>query len=141
MRFANKIESIKNEILGIDYSLSVAFVDVHKSREINKKYRKKNRATNVLSFSLRQGFGELVLCPNVIKIEAENFNKTYSEWLGQLVIHGMLHLKGMKHSSTMEVAENFYWEKYDKEHNGWNRRRVLVDEGHSRRVHKRRKKS
>jgi len=141
MRFANKIESIKNEILGIDYSLSVAFVAQHKSREINKKYRKKDKATNVLSFSLRRGEGELVLCPSVIKIEAKNFNRTYSEWLSHLVIHGMLHLKGLKHSSTMERAENFYYKKYDQEYFNRNRRRVLDDEGHSGRILKRRKKS
>ena len=137
MRFAK----LKNEILGKDYSLSIAFVDNRKSREINKKYRKKDTATNVLSFALRPRVGELILCPSVIKIEAKKFKRTYQDWLQHLVIHGMLHLKGMQHSSTMDRAESFYRQYYDKEHNGRDRRRVLDDEGHSGRVLKGRKKS
>src|SRR6185503_5144056 len=114
MRFGKEIESLKNEILGKDYSLSIAFVNNRKSRELNKKYRKKDKATNVLSFALRAGVGELILCPSLIKIEAKKFKRIYQDWLLDLVIHGMLHLKGMKHSSTMDRAENFYRQHYDK---------------------------
>ena len=114
---------IKNDILGKNYSLSVAFVEKNKSREINKKYRNKNKATNVLSFSLRKNEGELVLCPSVIRGEVKEKNKslhlgstlkseTFEKWLGFLVIHGMLHLKGMEHSSRMEEAEKKYDQKY-----------------------------
>src|SRR6266404_4086501 len=116
MRFADKIESkiesIKKDILGKDYSLSVAFVSENKSREINKKYRGKDRATNVLSFPLRKNEGELVLCPAVIKKEAKDFSRTYGEFLGFLVIHGMLHLKGYDHGKKMEKLEQKYEEAY-----------------------------
>ena len=46
---------IKNDILGKNYSLSVAFVDEKTSQKLNKKYRGKNKPTNVLSFSLNIG--------------------------------------------------------------------------------------
>lgn len=108
MRFAKKIESIKNDILDKDYILSVGFVDEKKSRIINKKYRKKDKATNVLSFSLRKNEGELVLCKAVIKKEAKNLNRTFEEYLGFLVIHGMLHLKGFEHGKAMEKMEEKY---------------------------------
>ncbi len=137
MRFERKIENLKNDILGKQYSLSIAYVSLNKSREINKKYRGKNRPTNVLSFSLRKNEGELLLCKSVIKKEARKFKKKFKEWLGFLVIHGMLHLKGMEHSSIMEEAE----EKYDKKYFGGNRRRVLDDKSGSRRISERRKKS
>ena len=132
-----RFEKLKNDILGKQYSLSIAYVSEKKSREINKKYRKKNKATNVLSFSLRKNEGELVLCPAVIKREAKIFSKNFRQFLGFLVIHGMLHLKGMKHSSTMERAEK----KYDQKYFSGNRCRLLDDKSRSGRVFQRRKKS
>ena len=108
MRFTK----LKNDILGKKYSLSIAYVSEKKSREINKKYRGKNRPTNVLSFSLRKNEGELVLCPDVIKREAKEFDKTFEQFLGFLVIHGMLHLKGLDHGKKMEKLESFYCKKF-----------------------------
>ena len=54
----------------------------------------KDKPTNILSFPLTKNTGEILLCPAVIKKEVKNFNKTFTELLGFLVIHGMLHLKG-----------------------------------------------
>jgi len=98
----------KNDILGKRYSLSIAYVSENESREINKKYRKKNRPTNILSFALHENKGEIVLCPAVIRQEAKNFGKTFSQFLGFLVIHGMLHLKGLEHGKEMGEAEKKY---------------------------------
>ena len=128
---------IKNDILGKDYSLSIANVDKKKSRELNKKYRNIDKATNVLSFSLTKNSGELVLCPDIIKSETKKFGKTFEKLVGFLVIHGMLHLKGHEHSSTMDKLES----KYDQKYFSRNRSRILDDEGRSRRIHKGRKKS
>ena len=105
-------EDIKNDILGETYSLSVAFVPEKKSREINKKYRKKDKPTNVLSFSLDKNSGEIILCKKVIQKEAKDFDKTYAEFLLFLVIHGMLHLKGIDHGKKMEMLERKYEKKY-----------------------------
>ena len=112
---------LKNDILGKQYSLSIAYVSEKKSREINKKYRGKDKATNVLSFPLRKNEGELVLCKAVIKKEAlgrrpmgeaKNSNKIFKEWLGFLVIHGLLHLKGLEHGKRMEKLEKFYCKRF-----------------------------
>jgi probable rRNA maturation factor len=132
-----KIEKIKNDILGKKYSLSVAYVSEAISRKLNKKYRKKDKATNVLSFALRENMGELVLCGRVVQKEAKKLGKTPPAWLGFLLIHGMLHLKGHEHSVTMEKAE----EKYDKKYFGGDRRGVPDDTGRGGRTDKRRKKS
>lgn len=128
---------LKNEILGKNYSLSVAFVQEKESQAINKKYRQKNKPTNILSFNLSKTEGEIILCPTVIKKEAKNFSKTFPQFLGFLVIHGMLHLKGMEHSSTMEQVE----EKYDQKYFCRHRRGVVHDTSRGRRVSQRRKKS
>jgi len=107
---------IKNDILGKEYSLSLAFIDEKKSREINKTYRNKDKSTNVLSFPLSKKDGEILICPAVVKKETKKFNKNFKELLGFLVIHGMLHLKGMGHSSRMEEEEKKYDQKYFSRH-------------------------
>jgi probable rRNA maturation factor len=130
-------ERIKNDILGKKYSLSIALISAKKSREINKKYRKKDKPTNILSFAFHKNEGEILLCPSIIKKEVKKFGRNYEELAGFLVIHGMLHLKGYEHSSKMERAEQQYDKKYFYRH----RRRLLVNQGHRGRVSKRRKKS
>ncbi len=105
-------EAVKKDILGKDYSLSLAFVSAKKSQEINKKYRKKDKPTNVLAFPLSPLEGEILLCKEVIKKEAKNFEMTQKEFTLFLVIHGMLHLKGYDHGSEMEKKEKFYLKKH-----------------------------
>lgn len=131
------LADLKNDILGINYSLSVAFVEEKESREINKKCRGKDRPTNILSFYLHKDVGEIILCPPVVRREAKSFGKTFSGFLGFLVIHGMLHLKGMRHGSKMEKAEH----EYDQKYFGRNRRGLIHDPGRGRRIFKGRKKS
>ena len=112
--------SIKEDILGKKYCLSLAFIGKENMRKLNNKYRNKNEATNILSFPLSKTEGEILICPEVVKKEIKKFGKTYPQLLQFLVIHGMLHLKGMEHSSRMEIAE----EKYDKKYFHGNRSRI-----------------
>lgn len=97
---------IKERVLGKKYELSLAVVGLAESRRITQKYKhprrkvgvetkKKNRPSNVLSFPLSKTSGEIVLCPRA----AGEFT------LGYLFIHGCLHLKGFKHSATMDATE------------------------------------
>jgi probable rRNA maturation factor len=132
-----EFEKIKQNILGKRYSLSIAYLSEKKSREINKKYRKINKPTNVLSFALSKNEGEIVLCKSVIRKELKKFDRNFEELLGFLVIHGMLHLKGMEHGSIMEKAE----EKYDQKYFYRNRRRVHDNKSGRGRIFKGRKKS
>jgi probable rRNA maturation factor len=135
------IPSIKRDILGEKYSLSVAFVSAKKSREINKKYRGVDKPTNVLSFALRPGEGELLLCKKIIESEAKKKGVTLENWFLTLVIHGLLHLKGFGHSSRMERAENFYRRKYDQKYFSGHRRGLRHYPSSGRRIRKGRKKS
>ncbi len=128
---------IKNDILGKDYDLSLAYVGEKKSRELNKTYRGKDKSTNVLSFTLSKKEGEIIICPAVAKREAKDFDRTFPQFLGFLVIHGMLHLKGMEHSSRMEEEEK----KYDQKYFYRNRLGVRDDKSRGGRILKRRKES
>ena len=133
---------LKNDILGKSYNLSVAFVDEKTSQEINRKYRKKNKPTNVLSFSLGKNDGEIILCPDVIEKETAKFGKTFRNLFGFLVIHGMLHLEGHEHSSKLGREEMEKEEtKYDQKYFNRNRRGVPDDQGGGRRIFKGRKRS
>jgi len=99
------LKKLKNSILGKDYYLSMALVGEEASRKINKKYRNKNRPANVLSFSLHKNAGEIIICPAVAKKDATKFSTTLLGFLKLLSVHGMLHLKGMRHGPVMEKLE------------------------------------
>ncbi|MFA5936329.1 MAG: rRNA maturation RNase YbeY [Candidatus Paceibacterota bacterium] len=128
---------VKNDILGKNYSLSLAYITKEEIKKINKTYRNKNKPTNILSFSLSKTSGEILLCPSLIKNQTDKFGRNFAQLLGFLVIHGMLHLKGMQHSSTMETLEN----KYDQKYFCRNRHGVHDDKSRCGRISKRRKKS
>jgi probable rRNA maturation factor len=137
---------IKEDILGPSYDLSVAFVSPAQSHALNLKHRGKDKPTNVLSFTLSKKSGELILCPAIIKKEVGIFEMSYPELLQFLVIHGMLHLKGLEHSSRMERAELRYTKKYSKNINdkkNFNRHRPgnIDHKSGGRRIRKGRKKS
>jgi probable rRNA maturation factor len=112
--------SIKEDILGKNYEFSLVFISKEKMKKLNKEYRNIDKATNILSFTLSKKEGEILICPMVVKTQLKKFGRTYGELLQFLVIHGMLHLKGMEHSSRMEVLEK----KYDKKYFHWNRHRL-----------------
>ncbi|MDD5069042.1 MAG: rRNA maturation RNase YbeY [Candidatus Pacebacteria bacterium] len=97
--------SLKDKILGKNYDLSLVFIGPKESQSLNNKFRGKNKPTNILSFSLSKTSGEIFITPSVAKKEAPRFGKTFDAFLGQLLIHGLFHLKGMEHGGTMERAE------------------------------------
>jgi probable rRNA maturation factor len=106
------VEKIKNDILGKQYELSFAFINRARSKFLNKTYRKKNTPTDVLSFPLDKNKGEILICRTIAKIKAKNFGKTLKEYLLFLVIHAMLHLKGIPHGDKMERYELTYYSRY-----------------------------
>lgn len=99
---------MKKKILGTSYKLSVVFVPQAESRKINKSYRNKDYPTDILAFPLSKKEGEIVICLPIAKKKAKEFGKTESDYLHFLFIHGLLHLKGMRHGSTMEAKEQAF---------------------------------
>lgn len=96
---------MKEQILGKKYELSISFVKPETSQRLNNEYRQKNYPTNILSFALSKISGELIIDPSCVKKDAPNFDMNFKNFLGFLIIHGMLHLKGYEHGSTMEKQE------------------------------------
>lgn len=104
---------IKDKILGKKYDLSVSFLSPLEQRKINKKYRGKNKTTNVLSFSLSLDSGEITFDLKKVREDAPLFEMSYKKFLKYLFIHGCLHLKGFEHSSTMDKQENKYLKMFE----------------------------
>jgi len=103
---------IKEEILGKKYNLSLVIIGDARSRSLNKKYRGKNKPANILSFPLGRNEGEIFMNPREAKRGARNASCSEKEFFGFLFIHGLLHLKGMRHGSKMEVTERVLLKKF-----------------------------
>ena len=112
----SEIREIKEEILGKQYELSFAFISKNKIKELNKKYRKKNEPTDILSFPLDKNCGEILICKEVAKLKSKNFGMKIADYLLFLVIHGSLHLKGLKHGAKMEAYEFTHYSRYRRRH-------------------------
>lgn len=93
-----------------DAELAIRIVDTEEGRTLNRDYRDKDYATNVLSFpaELPPGvplpvLGDLVLCAPVIAREAAEQGKPLKHHYAHMVVHGVLHLLGHDHMHEAEA--------------------------------------
>jgi probable rRNA maturation factor len=105
-------QEIKDEILGRQYELSITLVGKKRMCTLNKTYRQKDYATDVLSFTADKNLGEIFINPNVAQSKSKNFEMSYGNYLLFLVIHALLHLKGLDHGDKMEKYELTYYNRY-----------------------------
>jgi probable rRNA maturation factor len=104
-RLARRAARAALKVAGADpsrYDLSVNFTDDATLVRLNRKWRAKNRPTNVLSFPARRRpgerfLGDVILAAGVIKREAEEQGKSLSSHASHLIVHGVLHLLGHDH--------------------------------------------
>ncbi|MCK9380026.1 MAG: rRNA maturation RNase YbeY [Sulfuritalea sp.] len=88
--------------------VTVRFVGSDEGRSLNRDYRKKDYATNVLSFPYESGDrirGDLVLCLPVVESESQEQGKSTEAHFAHLIVHGMLHLQGYDHETGRDDAE------------------------------------
>jgi probable rRNA maturation factor len=104
-RLGLPFSKIADAVLGSKYELSLTFIGEQKMRALNKAYRNKDYATDILSFPIDTNLGEIYICENIACKKARVREESEHTYLGFLFIHGCLHLKGMTHGSTMETAE------------------------------------
>lgn len=96
-----------------DSELTIRLVDEAEGRELNKTWRHKDYATNVLSFPADVPdelldiplLGDLVICAPVVTREAAEQGKSAPAHWAHLVIHGCLHLLGYDHIDDAEAEE------------------------------------
>jgi rRNA maturation RNase YbeY len=103
---------MKEAILGKNYILTIVFGTKEEIRARNKEYRNKDYTTNILSFPLSETEGEIYMSLSKVRHDAKEFGMSYQKFLHFLTIHGLLHLKGYDHSSTMEKLEEEYLHQF-----------------------------
>ena len=88
--------------------LSVRIVGAKEGQALNRQYRGKDYATNVLTFDYAQApvvMADLVLCAPVVAKEAKDQRKTLAAHYAHLLVHGTLHAQGWDHETGEEDAE------------------------------------
>jgi probable rRNA maturation factor len=91
--------------------LAIRFVDAEEGRVLNRDYRGKDYATNVLTFAYTEDDNsevtqaDIVLCTDVLQREAAEQNKSIESHTAHLVVHGVLHAQGYDHEESAEADE------------------------------------
>jgi len=91
--------------------LTLRFVDAEESRALNRDYRGKDYATNVLTFAYTEDEdaevtqADIILCTDVLEREAAEQGLTIAAHAAHLVVHGVLHAQGYDHEDDAEAAE------------------------------------
>ena len=121
--FFKKIILIATKETGLEkkqVGLSVNLVGKAKIRALNKKYRNKDKATDVLSFPLSTGkdvknkgnaileLGDIFICPNVAVHKAREHQNTLKDEMKFLIVHGFLHLLGHDHEQSVAEKKKMF---------------------------------
>ncbi|MBS0309516.1 MAG: rRNA maturation RNase YbeY [Proteobacteria bacterium] len=94
--------------------LTIRFVDAEEGQALNRDYRGKDYATNVLTFAYSEDEdsevnemtqADIILCSDVLMREAQEQKKTLAAHTAHLVVHGVLHAQGYDHEDEEEAAE------------------------------------
>ena len=91
-----------------DGEITVRIVDAEEGQALNRDYRKKDYATNVLTFDYAQApvvSADLVLCAPVVAQEAQAQGKTLQAHYAHLIVHGTLHAQGWDHETSNAEAK------------------------------------
>lgn len=109
----HKVARWLRHALACDAEITVRIVDAPEGQELNREYRKKDYATNVLTFDYTLEpivTADLVLCAPVVEKEAKDQGKTLQAHYAHLIVHGALHAQGWDHeldedAQVMELRE------------------------------------
>jgi probable rRNA maturation factor len=99
-------------ITDVDYWVNFQFMSKDEVQALNNQFRDKNKPTNVLTFPNNTPFneedpfiGDIAICTDILREEAEQENKTLQDHLAHLVIHSILHCQGFDHKTDEEANE------------------------------------
>ncbi len=103
-------ETLRAVKISTPHNLNVSFflTSNEKMKELNFKYRNKNKSTNVLSFPMKSNYeqnyylGDIVLANQTLLEEANEIKMTKYDYLCKMTIHGMLHLLGFDHKTEKQ---------------------------------------
>ena len=108
----NKVTRWIRHALSDDAEITVRIVNAEEGQRLNQEFRKKDYATNVLTFDYAQATDEspwvmadLVLCAPVVAQEAKAQGKTLQAHYAHLLVHGTLHAQGWDHETSEADAD------------------------------------
>ena len=110
LKCAAKHENINTEIT----EMSLSFVSKEEIQEINRDYRGKDVPTDVISFALNDeiedefnSIGDIIICVDIAREQAQEYNHSFDREIGFLAVHGFLHLLGYDHMNEEDEKEMF----------------------------------
>ena len=95
--------------LACDAEITVRIVGLEEGQALNRDYRQKDYATNVLTFDYTQApvvTADLVLCAPVVAREARENHRTLQAHYAHLLVHGTLHAQGWDHETSAQDAQD-----------------------------------
>lgn len=93
--------------LQTDAEITVRIVDAEEGQTLNREYRKKDYATNVLTFDYSHEpvvTADLVICAEVVEREAKEAGVDIAAYYAHMLVHGILHAQGYDHEEDDEAA-------------------------------------
>ncbi|HYF29241.1 MAG TPA: rRNA maturation RNase YbeY [Candidatus Paceibacterota bacterium] len=87
------------------WDISLVFAGETRAKQLNKALRGKDYVPNVLSYESGKKSGEIIICLTEAKRQAPSHDMKYPAFVGYLFIHGLFHLAGARHGTTMERKE------------------------------------
>ena len=107
---------VASKIHGLaDYEMSIILVDNDKIQQINREYRDKDQATDVISFALNDGgavaeweeheLGDVYISLERAREQAEEYGHSFMREVCYLAVHGLLHLLGLDHMTAEDKEE------------------------------------
>lgn len=94
------------------FEVTIRIVEQEESQALNNQYRQKDKPTNVLSFPFEvpEGIeidllGDLIICADIVELEAKQQHKVVEHHWAHMVIHGCLHLLGFDHITDEDAQE------------------------------------
>lgn len=112
------IDAVNKTLMGADldnYSINISFVDANAMKELNFRFKQKNRVTDVLSFPMpdmerlfehtKYMLGDIVICIEQAQLQADEFGHTLAEEMAVLSAHGFFHLLGYDHEISPEEKD------------------------------------
>lgn len=103
---ATQFKRWARKALRIDAEIALRIVDEDEGRALNREYRGKDYATNVLTFPLAEEphlMGDIILCAPVVLKEAVEQQKAPEAHFAHLTVHGVLHMHGYDHETEAEA--------------------------------------
>ncbi len=84
--------------------IKIVEVPVKEAKKLNFIYRERNKPANVLSFFYNSDYGEILVCPAIVRQEAQKQGHSFKYQMTWMILHGMIHLAGFHHEKSGKAA-------------------------------------